>query len=151
LRLWLPSVACVLLCAQRRIGLPHTRFVDASCGTIRLNLLKIGAVVSVSVRRIKIAMASGCPVAPDWGAARSTSTRQQRPAARRPDARRPRASHRRHHHKAHRDTFFAVAAAGKVPSPLASPPRHGLARALNGHENCRTTKRPPQYGERYPG
>ena len=61
LRLWLSSMAYVLLCALRRIGLSHTRFAKASCGSIRLALLKIGAVVTTSVRRIKIAMASGCP------------------------------------------------------------------------------------------
>src|SRR6202049_4206033 len=58
LRLWFASMAYVLLCALRRIGLPHTRFDNASCGTIRLKLLKIGAHVRISVRRIKIAMAS---------------------------------------------------------------------------------------------
>jgi hypothetical protein len=31
--------------------------------------MKIGALVRVSVRRIKIAMASGCPAAAVWGAA----------------------------------------------------------------------------------
>ena len=69
LRLWFASMAYVLLCALRRIGLQHTRFADATCGTIRLKLLKIGALVRVSVRRIKIAMASGCPAAPAWGSA----------------------------------------------------------------------------------
>jgi Transposase DDE domain group 1 len=69
LRLWFASMAYVLLCALRRIGLQHTRFDNASCGTIRLKLLKIGALVSVSVRRIKIAMASGCPAAAVWGTA----------------------------------------------------------------------------------
>ncbi|HEY0768088.1 MAG TPA: IS1380 family transposase [Steroidobacteraceae bacterium] len=69
LRLWLASFAYILLCAVRRIGLPHTPFANASCGTIRLKLLKIGALVRVSVRRIKIAMASGCPAAQVWGAA----------------------------------------------------------------------------------
>ena len=69
LRLWFASMAYVLLCALRRIGLPDTRFDNASCGTIRLKLLKIGALVTVSVRRIKIAMASGCPTAAIWGAA----------------------------------------------------------------------------------
>ena len=69
LRLWLASMAYILLCALRRIGLPHTPFVDATCGTIRLKLLKIGAVVRISVRRIKIAMASGCPAATVWGCA----------------------------------------------------------------------------------
>jgi hypothetical protein len=61
LRLWLSSMAYVLLCALRRIGLGNTRFAKASCGSIRLALLKIGAVITTSVRRVKIAMASGCP------------------------------------------------------------------------------------------
>jgi hypothetical protein len=69
LRLWFASMAYVLLCALRRIALQHTPFADASCGTIRLKLLKIGAIVRVSVRRIKIAMASGCPAASVWGSA----------------------------------------------------------------------------------
>jgi hypothetical protein len=61
LRLWFASMAYVLLCALRRIGLPHTQFAESTCGTIRLKLLKIGALVRVSVRRIKFAMASACP------------------------------------------------------------------------------------------
>jgi hypothetical protein len=69
LRLWFASMAYVLLCALRRIGLPHTQLADASCGTIRLKLLKIGALVRVSVRRIKVAMASSCPVADIWRSA----------------------------------------------------------------------------------
>jgi hypothetical protein len=69
LRLWLASFAYILLCAVRRIALHHTPFAKASCGTIRLKLLKIGALVRVSVRRIKIAMASSCPAAEVWGCA----------------------------------------------------------------------------------
>ena len=61
LRLWFASFAYVLLDALRRIGLRHTQFARATCGTIRLKLLKIGALVRKSVRRIKIAMASACP------------------------------------------------------------------------------------------
>ena len=61
LRLWFASVAYVLMCALRRIGLAHTQFADATCGTIRLKLLKIGALVRISVRRITVAMASACP------------------------------------------------------------------------------------------
>jgi hypothetical protein len=61
LRLWFASMAYVLLCALRRIGLAHSQFAEATCGTIRLRLLKLGALVRVSVRRIKIAMASACP------------------------------------------------------------------------------------------
>jgi hypothetical protein len=66
LRLWLASMAYVLLCALRRIALSHTALADATCGTIRLKLLKIGALVRVTVRRIKVAMASGCPAASVW-------------------------------------------------------------------------------------
>ena len=51
------SVAYVLLCALRRIALKHTQFAKANCATIRLKLLKIGALVRVSIRRIKLAMA----------------------------------------------------------------------------------------------
>lgn len=61
LRLWFASMAYVLLCVLRRIGLAHTQFAEATCGTIRLRLLNLGALVRVSVRRIKIAMASACP------------------------------------------------------------------------------------------
>ena len=61
LRLWFSSFAYVLMAALRRLGLQHTELEAATCGTIRLKLLKIGARVTVSVRRIKIAMASACP------------------------------------------------------------------------------------------
>ena len=67
LRLWFASMAYVLLCALRRIALHHTPFAKATCGTIRLKLLKIGALVRVSVRRIKVAMASSYPMADVWG------------------------------------------------------------------------------------
>jgi hypothetical protein len=43
------------------IGLAYTQFADATCGTIRLRLLKIGALVRIGVRRIKLAMASAYP------------------------------------------------------------------------------------------
>jgi Transposase DDE domain group 1 len=66
LRLWFASFAYVLLCALRRIGLAHTQFADATCGTIRLKLLKLGALVTISARRIKFALASACPYANEW-------------------------------------------------------------------------------------
>jgi len=69
LRLWFASMAYVLMCALRRIGLPHTQFAEATCGTIRLKLLKIGALVRISVRRVKFAMASGCPWQNEWALA----------------------------------------------------------------------------------
>ena len=61
LRLWLSSFAYVLMCAVRRIGLAGTKLAAATCGTIRLKLLKIGALVTISVRRVKLAFASACP------------------------------------------------------------------------------------------
>jgi len=60
LRLWFASFAYVLLAALRRIELRHTQLANATCGTIRLKLLKIGALVRISVRRIKFAT-SACP------------------------------------------------------------------------------------------
>jgi hypothetical protein len=69
LRLWFAAMAYVLMCALRRIGLADTAFADATCGTLRLKLLKIGALVRISVRRIRFAMASACPAAADWGRA----------------------------------------------------------------------------------
>ena len=62
-------MAYILLCATRRIGLHGTELAEATCGTLRLKLLKIGARVRISVRRIKVAMASGCPAAKIWGLA----------------------------------------------------------------------------------
>ena len=66
LRLWFASFAYVLMCALRRIGLAHTRLATATCGTIRTKLLKIGAQVRVSVRRVKVAMATACPYANEF-------------------------------------------------------------------------------------
>jgi hypothetical protein len=61
LRLWFYSMAYILLCATRRNGLHDTEFAKATCGTIRLKLLQIGALVRVSVRRIKVAMGRVVP------------------------------------------------------------------------------------------
>jgi hypothetical protein len=61
LRLWFASMAYVLVDSLRRIALQATDLADATCGTIRRKLFKIGALVTISVRRIKLAMASGCP------------------------------------------------------------------------------------------
>ncbi len=75
LRLWFASMAYVLICALRRIGLAHTKFAEATCGAIRLKLFKIGALVSISVRRIRFAMASGSPYAEDWRLAAASLAR----------------------------------------------------------------------------
>ena len=60
LRLWLASAAYVLMHALRRLGLKGTALARACAHTIRLRLLKIGAVVTVSVRRVKLAMSETC-------------------------------------------------------------------------------------------
>jgi hypothetical protein len=61
LRLWFSSVAYVLLQALRREGLQGTPLAAAQCDTIRLKLLKIGAQIRVTVRKIWVALATGCP------------------------------------------------------------------------------------------
>jgi hypothetical protein len=62
LRLWFASLAYVLVTALRRLALQGTELAKATAGTIRLKLLKLGALVTVSVRRVKIAIASACPL-----------------------------------------------------------------------------------------
>ena len=74
LRLWFASMAYVLICALRRIGLKHTQFARASCGTIRLALLKIGALVRISVRRVTFAMASRHPHQEEFARAHAALT-----------------------------------------------------------------------------
>lgn len=60
LPLWLASAAYVLMHALRRVGLAGTALARACANTIRLRLLKIGAVVTVSVRRVNLAMSEAC-------------------------------------------------------------------------------------------
>jgi len=61
LRLWFSSLACVLVSALRRVALPATRMAKATCGSIRLRLLKIGARIKMSVRRFVVHLAGACP------------------------------------------------------------------------------------------
>lgn len=61
LRLWLSSVAYCLIDALRRIALQGTDLARAYCGTIRLKLLKIGARIRVSVRKVWVFLASSHP------------------------------------------------------------------------------------------
>lgn len=62
IRLWLSSLGYVLVSALRRLGLAGTKMARSRCDTIRLKLLKIGASVRVSVRRVLVALASGYPL-----------------------------------------------------------------------------------------
>jgi hypothetical protein len=61
LRLWFSGVAYLLMTELRRVGLKGTNLERAQCSTIRTKLLKIGALVSLSVRRIWVKCASGYP------------------------------------------------------------------------------------------
>jgi Transposase DDE domain group 1 len=69
LRLWFSAMAYVLLQAFKRIALQKTKLAKAAPATIRLKLLKIGAQITVSLRRIKIAMAAGFPLQEIFAAA----------------------------------------------------------------------------------
>jgi len=63
LRLYFSSVAYVLMQTLRRVGLTGTSMAKAQCDTIRVKLLKIGAQIRISVRRIWIAFSESCPQA----------------------------------------------------------------------------------------
>jgi hypothetical protein len=61
LRLYFSSLAYMLMNALRTQGLRGTQLAQAQCHTFRLKLLKIGARVRISVRRIYVSMATGYP------------------------------------------------------------------------------------------
>jgi hypothetical protein len=61
LRLWFSSLAYVILNELRCVGLRGTRMAQVTCASIRLKLLKIGAQVRLSVRRVTFSMASRYP------------------------------------------------------------------------------------------
>jgi hypothetical protein len=62
-RLFFSSIAYVLLEALRRLGLAGTELAEAQCQTIRLKLLKIGALVGVTVRKVWVKLSSSSPYA----------------------------------------------------------------------------------------
>jgi hypothetical protein len=61
LRLYFSSAAYVLLQMLRHLGLQGTELAKAQCATIRLKLLKIGALIRISVRKVWISLAGGYP------------------------------------------------------------------------------------------
>ena len=61
LRLWLSSMAYVLMQAFRQNCLSTTSLAKATVGTIRLSLLKLRARITISISRILIAIATACP------------------------------------------------------------------------------------------
>jgi len=61
LRLWLATLAYLLLERVRAWGLAGTELARATVGTVRLKLLKVGALVRVSVRRVYVQLSSAYP------------------------------------------------------------------------------------------
>jgi len=61
IRLCLSTVAYVVMRALRQFGLKETEMAQAQCDTIRVKLLKIGATIQVSVRRVVLALSEACP------------------------------------------------------------------------------------------
>ena len=53
-RLMLSGLACTLLETMRRVALKGTELVMAQCGTIRLKLLRLGAIVIRNTRRVRL-------------------------------------------------------------------------------------------------
>ena len=61
LRLYFSSMAYVLMSALRRLALQGTELAHAQCGTIRLRLFKIGARITISVRRVWVSLSQSWP------------------------------------------------------------------------------------------
>ena len=61
LRMYWSAMAYLLVCGLHRLGLKATELEQAQVATIRTKLLKIGAQVRVSIRRIWLSMASAYP------------------------------------------------------------------------------------------
>jgi len=61
MRLYLSALAYVLVEGLRRLGLPATELAQAQVATIRIKLLKIGAQIRVTVRKVWVSMASSYP------------------------------------------------------------------------------------------
>jgi len=65
-RLYFSSLAYVLMEALRRLGLKATDLAQAQAATIRLKLLKIGALIRLTVRKVWVSLAGGYPYAELW-------------------------------------------------------------------------------------
>lgn len=61
IRLYFSSVAYALMEALRRLGLKQTEWAQAQGATLRLKLLKIGALIRITVRKVGVSMAGGYP------------------------------------------------------------------------------------------
>jgi hypothetical protein len=69
LRLYFSTFAYVLMQGLRRLGMKETEMAQAQCQTIRVKLLKIGAQIRVTVRKVWISLATGYPFAGIFAAA----------------------------------------------------------------------------------
>ena len=78
-RLFFASIAYVLLEALRRLGLAGTELAAAQCQTIRLKLLKIGALVRVTVRKVWVKLSSGSPYAATFRRVHANLARRRPP------------------------------------------------------------------------
>ena len=67
LRLYLSSFAYCLMQSLRRLGLAGTEMAKAPCGTIRLKLLKVGAQIKITVRKVWLHLSAGHPCAELFG------------------------------------------------------------------------------------
>jgi hypothetical protein len=61
MRLYLSTAAYILVSGLRRVGLKGTELAQAQVSTIRIKLLKIGAQIRVSIRKVWVSMASSYP------------------------------------------------------------------------------------------
>lgn len=66
LRLYFSSFAYVLMHGLRRLGLAGTQHAKAQCTTIRLKLLKIGARIRITVRKVWLSFSEAYPYASDF-------------------------------------------------------------------------------------
>ncbi len=66
IRLWFSSVAYVLMSALRRTALRGTKLANAQCDKIRLTLLKIGAQIHVTVRKVWVSLSESTPYRNIW-------------------------------------------------------------------------------------
>ena len=78
MRLWFSSLAYVFLNELRRVGLKATELATATCQTIRLKVLKIGALMRRSVRRLTVSLAGGYPYQDIFAAAAGNLQRAYR-------------------------------------------------------------------------
>src|SRR5262249_56454204 len=88
-RLLLAGLAYSLLTAVRRLGLRGTELARAQAGTIRLKLLKIGAVIWRNTRRIRFCLSSACPDKHLFMAVAQRLTAGEPPRPRGPQKQRP--------------------------------------------------------------